>query len=63
MSNVYNSFLLFCLDQRDKVKSLFPSKSNQEITSFLGEQWRTMSEDQKKKYRDKAKSNRQVICI
>ena len=60
MSHVYNSFLLFCLEQRNEVKSLFPGKSNQEITSILGKRWRNMTEEQKQKYKEIAQNNRMV---
>jgi len=51
---------VFCIEQRPKVKLEYPDYSNAEITSILGEKRRNMTEQQKKKYKDKALSNRQV---
>ena len=60
MSKVYNSFLVFCLEQRSWLQIEYPDYLNSEITSILGKKWRNMSEEQKKKYKNIALCNRQV---
>ena len=63
MSPPLNSFLLYCKDHRDIVKEANPGKHNSEISSILGKQWRGMSLDEKKKYKDLAKFRRKVSSI
>merc|ERR1712100_93423 len=62
MSPPLNSFLLYCKDHRDIVKEANPGKHNSEISSILGKQWRGMSFDEKKKYKDLAKFRRKEYC-
>merc|ERR1711943_23619 len=62
MSPPLNSFLLYCKDHRDIVKEANPGKHNSEISSILGKQWRGMSLDEKKKYKDLAKFRRKEYC-
>jgi len=48
------SYILFCGDQREKVKKSNPNMSATEITTKLGELWKALSEKDKKKYTDLA---------
>jgi len=43
-------YILFCVDQRDKLKSENGTLSATEITSRLGAQWKNLSEKEKAKY-------------
>ena len=63
MSQVQNSFFLYCQANRNKVKDDNPNLPNSDISSILGEQWRSLSEDDKKPYKDRAQLNRNVIPI
>ena len=52
------SYIFFCSDYREKVKKNNPSLSATEITSKLGEQWKTISEKEKKKYEDMSRKDK-----
>ena len=60
MPKPMNSFLLYCKMNRNKVKEAHPDRPNSEISAILGEQWRTISQAEKKKYQDLASVKKQV---
>ena len=47
-----NSFLLFCQDNRSALLEI--GGSNAEVTSILGAMWRSLSSEEKLKYKDRA---------
>lgn len=49
-----SSYIIFCGDQREKVKKSNPDMSATEITSKLGELWKALPEKDRKKYADAA---------
>jgi hypothetical protein len=49
-----SAYLLFCKDNRDKVKNANPEKKTTEITTILGKMWTDLSEKKKKPYVEKA---------
>eukprot|EP00012_Vannella_robusta_P008664 CAMPEP_0206190804 /NCGR_PEP_ID=MMETSP0166-20121206/4961_1 /ASSEMBLY_ACC=CAM_ASM_000260 /TAXON_ID=95228 /ORGANISM="Vannella robusta, Strain DIVA3 518/3/11/1/6" /LENGTH=135 /DNA_ID=CAMNT_0053606939 /DNA_START=11 /DNA_END=415 /DNA_ORIENTATION=- len=49
-----NCFLLFCEEERNNLVSLLPNRSNSEITSILGYNWRHLPEEKKAKFQEKA---------
>lgn len=51
-------YILFCVDQRDKLKSENESLSATEITSRLGAQWKSLSEKDKAKYEALSKKDK-----
>ena len=55
-----NSFFLYCQANRNKARDDNPNRPNSDISSILGEQWRSLSDDDKKQYKDKAQLNRNV---
>ena len=60
MSKRYNSFVLFCKDQREHHKMLFPDKTNSEIKSMLCSKWKNLNQAEKQQYIDKAAGMRKV---
>eukprot|EP00324_Dicrateria_rotunda_P006272 CAMPEP_0206156892 /NCGR_PEP_ID=MMETSP1474-20131121/3418_1 /ASSEMBLY_ACC=CAM_ASM_001110 /TAXON_ID=97495 /ORGANISM="Imantonia sp., Strain RCC918" /LENGTH=157 /DNA_ID=CAMNT_0053556203 /DNA_START=33 /DNA_END=502 /DNA_ORIENTATION=- len=54
MSKPMNSFFLYCKMNRNKAKEAYPNRPNAEISAILGEQWRTMSVAEKRKYKELA---------
>lgn len=49
-----NCFLLFCKENRESLRRRHPSLNNSDITSKLGEEWRSMSSINKDEYKRKA---------
>lgn len=43
-----SSFMLYCNDQREKIKSSNPSMKVQDIQRKLGEMWKTVNDAEKK---------------
>ena len=60
MSKPMNSFFLYCKLNRELVKLKYPNRPNADISSILGEQWRTMSIAEKQKYKDLALKHKKV---
>lgn len=49
-----NSYNLYYKEVFPKKKSEFPNLSGNEISKLVGQEWKTMSEDEKKNYKEKA---------
>ena len=49
-----NAFIMFCNEKRDQVKKANPEAKMGEITKILGDEWKKMSDDDKKPYKAKA---------
>ncbi len=49
-----NVFMLFCSDHRASIKAARPELKGQEIMKELGAQWKTLPEDKKKVFVDRA---------
>ena len=49
-----NAFIMFCNEKRDQVKKANPDAKMGEITKILGDEWKKMSDDDKKPYKAKA---------
>ncbi|KAF1799111.1 hypothetical protein V8B55DRAFT_1519544 [Mucor lusitanicus] len=47
-----NVFFLYCRLERDKVKDEFPTENLGEVTRLLGQRWKSLPKDEKKKYYD-----------
>ncbi|CAO3626630.1 unnamed protein product [Mucor fragilis] len=47
-----NVFFLYCRLERDKIKDEFPSENLGEVTRLLGQRWKSLPKDEKKKYYD-----------
>ena len=45
---------------RNKAKEAYPNRPNAEISAILGEQWRTMSVAEKRKYKELAMTKKKV---
>jgi len=60
MPKPLNSFFVFCKLNRDKVRVINPNRPNADISAILGEQWRTMSFEEKRKYKDIAMDAKKV---
>ena len=54
-----NSFMLWAQINRKIVSSENPKLSNAKISTLLGQQWKTLSNEEKKSYEDKAKQVKQ----
>lgn len=49
-----NSFILFRCAIKDAVKKKYPNKNNNEISKTIGNMWHALSNEEKKRYRNKA---------
>lgn len=58
-----NCFLIFCRERRNEFRVRFPSLNNSDITSKLGEEWRSMSAANKAPFKKKASTLRKVKFI
>ncbi|PVV01445.1 hypothetical protein BB560_004135 [Smittium megazygosporum] len=45
-----SSYIMFCNDNRDKVRNQHPGISSQDISKILGEMWNSINEVEKKRY-------------
>ncbi|PVU89655.1 hypothetical protein BB561_005243 [Smittium simulii] len=45
-----SSYIMFCNDNRDKVRDQHPGISSQDISKILGEMWNSISDSEKKRY-------------
>lgn len=60
MAKRYNSFVLFCKQHREHYKMIFPDKSNSEITTMLSSLWKSLDQNEKQYYIEKAADMRKV---
>lgn len=49
-----NAYIIFCGDNRNEIREKFPSLPQLEITKKLAEIWKTLDNESKQKYKDKA---------
>ncbi len=49
-----SAWIIFTTEQRPKFKAENPEKSNTELTTLMSQEWRNMTEEDKKKYTDLA---------
>ncbi|XP_074596081.1 uncharacterized protein LOC141851259 [Brevipalpus obovatus] len=56
-----NAFLIFCKRHRSVVKQKYPHLENRRITKILGEWWAALEQDQKAKYTELARSNKEAF--
>ncbi|KAI7908347.1 high mobility group box domain-containing protein [Cokeromyces recurvatus] len=47
-----NVFFLFCRLERDKIKDECPAENPSEVTRLLGQKWKSLTKEEKKKYYD-----------
>ncbi|KAI8326984.1 high mobility group box domain-containing protein, partial [Blakeslea trispora] len=47
-----NVFFLYCRLERDKIKDEHPTENLGEVTRLLGQKWKSLTKDEKKKYYD-----------
>lgn len=52
------SYIIFCGEQRDKIKKSNPNMSATEITTKLGELWKALPEKDKKKFEEASKKDK-----
>lgn len=60
MSTTGNPFFIYCSVNRKVLSENNPDKSNSEISSILGAQWRKLIQSEKLKYQELALINRKV---
>lgn len=53
-----NTFLLFLQDKLKPYKAEHPDKAHKEVTKELGDQWKKMSDEEKKPYTEKYEENK-----
>lgn len=53
-----SSYIFFCSDKRESVKKSNPDLSATEMTKKLGEMWRSLSDEKKKKYEEMSKKDK-----
>ncbi|XP_064212721.1 transcription factor SOX-21 isoform X1 [Tribolium castaneum] len=51
-----NAFMLYANENRKKMSQLYPTESNKDISKRLGNGWKSLNEDERKKYFDRAKA-------
>ncbi|KAK6642222.1 hypothetical protein RUM44_013945 [Polyplax serrata] len=56
-----NGFLLFCKRHRDVVSAKNPNLENRGVTKLLGNWWRTLEEDERDKYKELARQNKEIF--
>jgi hypothetical protein len=54
-----NSFILFCRDNRDKIKEKNPEMKAIDITKKLAEMWKDLEDEEKKEYQEKSKEDKE----
>ena len=54
-----SSYIIFCGAKRDEIKKKNPNMKATEITSKLGEMWKTLNDKQKQKYIDEANKEKE----
>ena len=58
-----NCYILFCKDNRERIKTLYPSLTNSEITKKLGEAWKLLSDSEKAKYKTKSNMEKEALEV
>ena len=58
-----NSYILFCLENRDRVKTQNPGVSNSDITAALGAIWRDMDQVEKDDYKARSLEIKEVRIL
>jgi hypothetical protein len=53
-----NAYIFFGLDVRKRRQGRYPEKDAKEITKMIGEEWRGLTPNKKKKYEDQAEEDR-----
>ena len=53
------AFFIYQGEQRSKIKELHPTLSNVDVIRKMSEEWKELKEDEKKKYEDMAKKDKQ----
>lgn len=56
-----NGFLLFCKRHRDIVSAKNPNLENRGVTKLLGNWWRTLEEEEREKYKELARQNKEIF--
>jgi hypothetical protein len=56
-----NAFLLFCVDNRTRVREQNPDRTNIDISKMLAEMWKVMDEDARGPYKNMAKERQQAF--
>lgn len=51
-----NAFMLYANENRKKMSQIYPTESNKDISKRLGSGWKSLDEDERKKYFEKAKA-------
>lgn len=54
-----SAWIIYTTEQRPKFKSVNPDKSNTELTTLMSQEWRNMTDGDKKKYEDLAEVDKQ----
>ncbi|CAF1390073.1 unnamed protein product [Adineta steineri] len=54
-----STFFLFSADERPKIKKDNPSLSVADIAKVIGERWRSIGEDRKKHYEERARTEKE----
>lgn len=57
-----SGYMLFCKDVRDQIKQEHPEFKFSEISKCLGEKWRNLTDEEKKVYNEKSKSQNKEIA-
>jgi hypothetical protein len=55
-----SGYILFTMDKRDDVKASNPGIANKEIMKKLAEEWRALSDKEKKVYNDRAAKEKET---
>ena len=55
-----NSYILFCMENRERVKAQNPGVSNSDITAVLGAIWRDMDQAEKDDYKARSLEIKEV---
>ncbi|XP_068904051.1 transcription factor SOX-9-like isoform X4 [Tenebrio molitor] len=51
-----NAFMLYANENRKKMSQLYPTESNKDISKRLGNGWKSLNEDERKKFFERAKA-------
>lgn len=51
-----NAFMLYANENRKKMSQIYPTESNKDISKRLGSGWKSLDEDDRKKYFERAKA-------
>ena len=55
-----NCFMLYSFQERPKAQLMHPDKTHSEISKILGTQWKALSPEQQKPYREEARSLKEL---